>query len=165
MVLSAMAIAVAGSPSLLASVRRSLVVTQGLLEGMEAEWEVRSYPNFLRAAYMDKGSWNRLRVVFEQRVLAAAISSSWKNFTIAFTGSSVTAGQDSAHASAFPQLVGPKMAEAFKDLRINLVSRNVAMGNNPCMPYDPCVRTFVGDDADIVHWEQVHKYACIQVCV
>jgi hypothetical protein len=123
---------------------------------MEKEWEVRRYPNFLRSAHMDKSSWYRLRVTFEQRALAAAISSSWKNFTIAFTGSSVTSGQDSAYSGAFPQLVGPKMAEAFRDMRVNLVTRNVAMGNNPCMPYDPCVRTYVGDDPDMVHWEQVH---------
>ena len=33
------------------------------------------------------------------------------------------------------------------------------MGNNPCMPYDICVRTFAGIDADIVHWEQ--SYNCM----
>jgi hypothetical protein len=128
---------------------------------MEKEWEVRKYPNFLRSAFMDKNSWNRLRVTFEQRALAAAISSSWKNFTVAFTGSSVTSGQDSAYSNAFPQLLAPRMAEAFKDMRINLISRNVAIGNNPCMPYDACVRAFVGDDADIVHWEQVPLHVLV----
>ena len=32
------------------------------------------------------------------------------------------------------------------------------MGNNPCMPYDMCVRTYTGNDSDIVHWEQ--SYNC-----
>ena len=37
-------------------------------------------------------------------------------------------------------------------------TENVAHGNNPCMPYDPCVGTIAGFDADIVHWEQ--SYNC-----
>lgn len=31
------------------------------------------------------------------------------------------------------------------------------MGNNPCIPYDVCVKAFAGNEADIVHWEQVHS--------
>ena len=46
------------------------------------------------------------------------------------------------------------MKKAFEPLRISLKTRNAAMGNNPCMPYDICVRTFAGADSDIVHWEQ-----------
>merc|ERR1711871_52676 len=38
--------------------------------------------------------------------------------------------------------------------KMNLITRNAAMGNNPCMPYDVCVKTFAGMDSDIVHWEQ-----------
>lgn len=33
-----------------------------------------------------------------------------------------------------------------------------AHGNNPCLPYDLCVKTFAGSDADIIHWEQ--QYNC-----
>ena len=32
------------------------------------------------------------------------------------------------------------------------------VGNNPCTPYDMCVKYFAGLDADIVHWEQ--SYFC-----
>lgn len=28
------------------------------------------------------------------------------------------------------------------------------IGNNPCVPYDLCVKTFAGLDADMVQWEQ-----------
>ena len=69
-------------------------------------------------------------------------------------GSSVTAGHDSPFNVSFPILTGKNMAPAFEALGIQLESRNAAMGNNPCMPYDVCVRTFAGADADIVHWEQ-----------
>jgi hypothetical protein len=50
------------------------------------------------------------------------------------------------------------MRSAFADADIDFVSRNVALGNNPCMPYDVCVKYFVGLDADVVHWEQ--NYFC-----
>ena len=46
------------------------------------------------------------------------------------------------------------MAPAFAPLEVSIVTRNAAQGNNPCMPYDLCVRPFAGQDADVVHWEQ-----------
>lgn len=48
------------------------------------------------------------------------------------------------------------MRTAFSALGIELDSRNVALGNNPCTPYDVCVKFFAGLDADIVHWEQTY---------
>ena len=48
------------------------------------------------------------------------------------------------------------MRPAFEALGIELDSRNVALGNNPCTPYDVCVKYFSGLDADIVHWEQTY---------
>ena len=50
------------------------------------------------------------------------------------------------------------MRAPFADADVDFVSRNVALGNNPCMPYDLCVKYFAGLDADIVHWEQ--NYFC-----
>ena len=50
------------------------------------------------------------------------------------------------------------MKASLEALSIELDSRNVALGNNPCTPYDVCVKYFGGLDADIVHWEQ--SYFC-----
>eukprot|EP01035_Chromulina_nebulosa_P024737 gene24737-32217_t len=72
-------------------------------------------------------------------------------------GSSVTAGHDSPFNKSFPILTGELMAPAFQPLGINVISRNAAMGNNPCVPYDMCPRAFAGLDADIVHWEQTYN--------
>lgn len=47
------------------------------------------------------------------------------------------------------------MKEPLAALNIDAISRSVAIGNNPCMPYDLCVKYFAGDDADIVYWEQL----------
>ena len=92
--------------------------------------------------------------------LEAAVKSFPKDnkFVMSFTGSSVTAGHDSPFNVSFPILTGKLIAPAFEALGITIESRNAAMGNNPCMPYDVCVRTFAGSDADIVHWEQ--SYFC-----
>lgn len=57
-----------------------------------------------------------------------------------------------------PIQAGVIMKNVFSILDINLDSRNVALGNNPCTPYDVCVKYFAGLDADIVHWEQ--SYFC-----
>lgn len=50
------------------------------------------------------------------------------------------------------------MSRVFEPLSINFEVRNVALGNNPCMPYNLCVKYFVGDDTDIIQWEQ--NYFC-----
>ncbi len=73
-------------------------------------------------------------------------------------GSSVTAGHDSPFNLSFPILTGAYLSPVFSELGIKVDSRNAAMGNNPCMPYDVCTKTFAGIDADIVHWEQ--SYNC-----
>ena len=74
-------------------------------------------------------------------------------------GSSVTAGHDSKpQLDAYPVLVGEYLSEPFKAAGVELITRNHALGNNPCNPYDVCVSAIVGDDADMVHWEQ--SYNC-----
>lgn len=72
--------------------------------------------------------------------------------------SSVTAGHDSHFNQSTPVVVGEYMRQAFDAVDVKLDSRNVALGNNPCMPYDLCIKFFAGYDADVVHWEQ--NYFC-----
>jgi len=50
------------------------------------------------------------------------------------------------------------LAPVFKALNVEAVVYSAALGNNPCFPYDICMRTYCGEDADIVHWEQ--SYFC-----
>lgn len=73
-----------------------------------------------------------------------------------FTGSSVTAGHDSNFTDATPSQVHEIMHRAFSPVDIFFEAKNVALGNNPCMPYDLCMRYFVGEDADLVQWEQTY---------
>ena len=70
----------------------------------------------------------------------------------------MTAGHDSFFNASTPVVAGTYLTSAFEAIGIDLDSRNVALGNNPCTPYDVCVKLFAGMDADIVHWEQ--SYFC-----
>jgi hypothetical protein len=133
------------------------------------EWEIDKYPNFLRSVGTSMADWDLLVQKFQRKILQAAEadvdpdhkegSFQNNNFTISFMGSSVTAGHDSSFKESFPVLVGEKMSPLLAKLGVHLTSRNVAMGNNPCMPYDVCVETFAGKDVDVVHWEQTYNCA------
>lgn len=58
-----------------------------------------------------------------------------------------------------------RISSVFKDLfNITVVTRNHALGNNPCYPYDACVATHVGEDVDFLAWEQVW-WQCMIVIV
>jgi len=71
-----------------------------------------------------------------------------------FSGSSVTAGHDNYFHEAFPSVLNATLQPIFKSLDIELVVRNRAFGNNPCCPYDDCLETHLGDDLDVLAWEQ-----------
>jgi hypothetical protein len=125
----------AESVSLYKRIKKSLEVTDEILGGIFKQWEVSRYPNFLRTCTMAESSWGNLRDKFEQRILAAELSRSPKNFTVSFTGSSVTAGHDSDIKYSFPSLVGKMMQPALSEMNVDFVSRNVAMGNNVWLSY------------------------------
>lgn len=133
---------------------KSSAVAARSLEEIYNTWEIDRYPLWLKSMWLPKHSWDHMIAKFEQRILEVFNSKKNLNFTISFTGSSVTAGHDSMFSASYPVVAGVAMKPAFEALGINLVSNNDAMGNNPCMPYDACVATYSGPDADIVHWEQ-----------
>lgn len=95
-----------------------------------------------------------LQLKFQKKILASLQPNHAQKFVVSFLGSSVTAGHDSPFNKSFPILAGELLRPAFSPLGIAVDTRNAAMGNNPCLPYDVCVKTFAGTDADIVHWEQ-----------
>jgi hypothetical protein len=57
------------------------------------------------------------------------------------------------------------LAPVFAALQVSFVVRNHALGNNPCYPYDACIATHLGEDLDILAWEQVRKRTTICVAV
>jgi hypothetical protein len=139
--------------------------TTNILDDIYKTWDVEHYPLFLKAAWLPKHSWDHMLAKFEQRILDVFNSKKNMNFTISFTGSSVTAGHDSLFSNSYPVVAGVLMKPAFSPLGINLVSNNDAMGNNPCMPYDACVATYAGPEVlnaslpdMICHYNKAIKY-------
>lgn len=123
---------------------------------LEKEWEIHQYPNFLHSVKMSTKGWEMLRVRFEKKILEGLIYGK-SQFVAGFMGSSVTAGHDSLFSQSFPVVIGNFLNSTMSSLNVHFVSRNLAIGNNPCMPYDLCPLTFAGADADLVHWEQTYN--------
>eukprot|EP00428_Durinskia_dybowskii_P085305 CAMPEP_0170431214 /NCGR_PEP_ID=MMETSP0117_2-20130122/41279_1 /TAXON_ID=400756 /ORGANISM="Durinskia baltica, Strain CSIRO CS-38" /LENGTH=599 /DNA_ID=CAMNT_0010690749 /DNA_START=31 /DNA_END=1830 /DNA_ORIENTATION=- len=145
--------------AVLEKLEKAAGVAASTIASIRAEWQIDSLPYFLKSCSMHKLSWELMKLKFQKKILAAISStptSSKTKFVISFTGSSVTAGHDSHFNASTPVQTGLIMQPAFEALGIELDSRNVALGNNPCTPYDACVKFFVGEDADIVHWEQTY---------
>mmetsp|Transcript_36477 Transcript_36477/g.67952 ORF Transcript_36477/g.67952 Transcript_36477/m.67952 type:complete len:546 (-) Transcript_36477:123-1760(-) len=132
-----------------------LMKTNEIINRMMIKWQITEFPNFLKSGAMPKSSWDILKVKFQGKILDGLLSPKGETkFIMTFTGSSVTAGHDSFFNQSFSELTGQVMNEALSIFNIEAVSRNVALGNNPCLPYDVCVKTFAGKDSDLVHWEQ-----------
>lgn len=130
-------------------------VNKAILD-INSEWKITEYPLFLKSCAMHKASWELMRYKYMQRILSAKVNKKREKFVISFLGSSVTAGHDNHFNFSTPVVAGQYMQAAFSALDIDLESRNMALGNNPCTPYDVCVKFFAGVDADIVHWEQTY---------
>jgi hypothetical protein len=127
-----------------------------VLHNISHEWDVTRYPNFLKSLGMQASSWEMLTSRFTKKILNA-FGMGTQNFTICFMGSSVTAGHDSYFSQSFPVVAQGLMMTSFTHSKINLVVHNLGIGNNPCMPYDLCSRTFCGADVDLIYWEQTYN--------
>jgi hypothetical protein len=126
------------------------------LHHLKKRWDIDHYPNFLNSAALSKDSWDLMKLKLQDRILSADISP--QHWIISFMGSSVTTGRDSPVEVGFVPLTQHMMGSVFRSLNIQMNSTNNAMENNPCVPYDLCVKPFAGDNADMIHWEQ--SYDC-----
>jgi len=140
-----------------AKLRGATVATDEALGRLSDEWQIDKYPLFLKSCSMHKSSYELMKLKFMARILAAEETKSKKKFVISFLGSSVAAGHDSHFNFSYPVVAGEMMASAFAAMDVVVDARNMALGNNPCFPYDICVKIFANVDADIIHWEQTYN--------
>lgn len=136
---------------------KSQSITLEIIKKIENEWLIEQYPNFLLSVIMKENGWNIWKNRFEKKILES-LNNGNSNFIAGFMGSSVTAGHDSLYTQSFPVLIEEIMNSATSSLNVKFESKNLAIGNNPCIPYDLCPLTFAGSDVDMVHWEQ--SYNC-----
>ena len=126
------------------------------IQKIEKEWQIQQFPNFLFSVIMKENGWNLLKNRFEKKILEA-LNNGKVDFLVGFMGSSVTAGHDSLFVQSFPILIQEIMNKTLNSLNINFISKNLGIGNNPCMPYDLCPLTFAGSEVDLIHWEQTYN--------
>ena len=74
-----------------------------------------------------------------------------------FGGTSVTAGHDNYFNQTYPAILLNKLYPIFDALGIELSVRNIAQGQNGCLPYDLCYNGMGGfgdEPLDYIGWEQ-----------
>ena len=60
----------------------------------------------------------------------------------------------SSSSSSSPSSSSSQSQSSSSSSSSSFIVRNHAIGNNPCFPYDACITTHLGDDVDILFWEQ-----------
>jgi hypothetical protein len=125
---------------------------------MIERWKINDYPFFLESYAMKKDAWKALKNRISNRILESLHSNSTKKFIFTFMGGGASVGYDVYHERVFSVDLKKIFESVGKSLQIDIEIRNVAIGDNPCMPYGLCVRTFAGQDSDLILWE--HTYDC-----
>ena len=144
-------------------IKASIAATDQILKKISERWQVQQYPQFLRSSEISLSSWEILKTKFQLKILMSLMARPLKpgsrisnKFVISFLGSSVTAGHACNFNVSVSEMTRSFMKPAFDAAGIQLEVINGAMGNNPCLPYDVCVKAFAGPEADIIQWEQVN---------
>ena len=115
------------------------------------DWDVANFPLFLGMVDIPATSWE----IQKQKFIGLLLAPQPPRFVMGFSGSSVTAGHDNFFMEAFPSVMNRTLRGLFDQAGISLEVRNHAFGNNPCTPYAAdCLTTHLGDDLDVVAWEQ-----------
>lgn len=122
------------------------------LDSLVDRWNITNYPLFLKSCYSSRKSLDIFNYKFQKKIISSLLSAfctgdssstlSKTKFVISFMGSSVTAGHDSSPNSSLVSHTFRILSPLFNVLNITFETRNVAMGNNPCVPYDLCMKTF-----------------------
>ena len=96
-----------------------------------------------------------LAPTLEAKLARLATTEGSKKFVIAAFGSSVTAGHDGFGHTAWPAVLGRRLAKELAPLGIEVEVRNQAVGGAEPFPRSLCVGPIAGNDVDLVirEWE------------
>jgi len=126
---------------------------------IRTEWQIDSFPRFLKSCQMHKVSWDMMRLRFMEIILRSYIHPHMaSSFIISFLGSSVTAGQDIDIKLAYPYIIEEYLRPLFDILGIRYEIRSLGFTNSACMPFNSCVSSLAGYDVDMILSE--HSYDC-----
>ena len=122
---------------------------------MHQRWEFGSprLQFLLIAANMGKDAWDIIKYKVAKKFVHSLLHKQTQ-FLMIFGGSSVAAGHDNYYNQSFPFVCERRLKAVFDFLRIPLLVRNIAHGQNQCRPSNLCYNAMGGDDADWLGWEQ-----------
>jgi hypothetical protein len=95
------------------------------------------------ASSMDETSTNRAMRHTAERILLAAQNVE-KRFVMSFGGYSVTVGRGNYYHQSYPFVMEKVLQPLFKDMDLELIVRNSAIGGIPSFPYGWCLPNFFG---------------------
>lgn len=121
------------------------------VKGINDYWDTNNFPLVFSKFDSNSLSKNVLAAKMIDRILDDASQS--PKFTFSFTGSSVTAGRDCMPNESYPSVIERSLSPIFASLGISLEIRNIAMSNNPCIPYSACSVQWSGSNVDVFGWE------------
>lgn len=97
---------------------------------------------------------NIIRTRFLQKIQQAQTHDN-SVFKVVFTGNSVVAAHDCYFNQSYAHVFFNHFHPILKAAGITLEMENVGIGDNPCFGYDFCVKTFAGDNVDLITWDQL----------
>lgn len=74
---------------LVAKLDSTISATKSAVDGIHKEWQVDKYPNFLKSCFMQKVSWEIMRLKYQKKIIESfrsAAGSPQTKFVISFTG-------------------------------------------------------------------------------
>lgn len=86
------------------------------------------------------------------RILRAAASTD-PRFVASFGGYSVTVARGNLFSQSYPFVFERILKNLLKEIGVDLVVRNSAIGGIPSFPYGWCLPNFLGKDSDLVSWD------------
>lgn len=103
---------------------------------------------FMTLLNMPLSSWDMLKYKLIAKVLEHNA-----NFTMIFSGTSVTAGYDNFLNQSYPMIVQKRLAPIFKALGIDLVVHNIGQTHVDCQLSNYCLGSVGGSFGDFIGWE------------
>ena len=72
--------------ALIEKIDKAINIAKNQIAAIHKEWQIDTYPNFLKSCFMHKSSWEILKYKYLERLLDAAVSKTPKKFVASFSG-------------------------------------------------------------------------------
>jgi hypothetical protein len=103
---------------------------------------------FMSLYNVPTSAWDVLKLKLVKKILEKG-----SNFTMVFSGTSVTAGYDNYLQQSYPAIIERRMKPILQAVDINLHVRNFGQAHVECRLLNHCLSIAAAGEADLVGWE------------